>query len=176
MTAIAHPFSELNSSQERAHYIAAAGGLERVVQSANGSLPVTLPLVEALILGLMRQGVTKYLAIFGHGSTAIADVLRVYESAGLVRCWHYRNEVEMAHAATAFSWIYGEVAAVVTSIGPGALQAMAASLVASSNGIGVYHLYGDETTHGEGYNMQQVPKPAQGLFGQITSLMGASNT
>ena len=65
---------------------------------------------------------------------------------------------------------------VVTSIGPGALQAMAASLVASSNGVGVYHLYGDETTHGEGYNMQQVPKPAQGVFSQITSLMGASYT
>ena len=137
---------------------------------------MTLPLVEALILGLMRQGVTKYLAIFGHGSTAIADVLRVYEGAGLVRCWQFRNEVEMAHAATALSWVYGEVAAVVTSIGPGALQAMAASLAASSNGVGVYHLYGDETTHGEGYNMQQVPKPTQGVFGQITSLMGASYT
>ena len=124
----------------------------------------------------MRQGVTKYLAIFGHGSTAMADVLRVYEAAGLVRCWQFRNEVEMAHAATALSWVYGEVPAVVTSIGPGALQAMAASLVASSNGVGVYHLYGDETTHGEGYNMQQVPKPAQGVFGQITALMGASYT
>jgi 3D-(3,5/4)-trihydroxycyclohexane-1,2-dione acylhydrolase (decyclizing) len=82
----------------------------------------------------------------------------------------------MAHAATALSWVYGEVPAVVTSIGPGALQAMAASLAASSNGVGVYHLYGDETTHGEGYNMQQVPKPAQGVFSQISSLMGASYT
>jgi 3D-(3,5/4)-trihydroxycyclohexane-1,2-dione acylhydrolase (decyclizing) len=124
----------------------------------------------------MRQRVTKYLAIFGHGSTALADVLRVYEAAGLVRCWQFRNEVEMAHAATALSWVYGEVPAVVTSIGPGALQAMAASLAASSNSIGVYHLYGDETTHGEGYNMQQVPKPAQGVFSQISSLMGASYT
>jgi len=32
----------------------------------------------------------------------------------------------------------------------------------------VYHIYGDETTHGEGYNMQQVPKPQQHLFGQMT--------
>ena len=53
---------------------------------------------------------------------------------------------------------------------------MAGSLAAASNGIGVYHLYGDETTHGEGYNMQQVPKPDQGLFGRITALMGASYT
>src|SRR5690606_31318430 len=115
-------------------------------------------------------------AIFGHGSTALADVLRHYEAAGLVRVWQFRNEVEMAHAATALRWIYGETAAVVTSIGPGALQAMAASLAASSNGIGVYHIYGDETTHGEGYNMQQIPKPQQGLFGQVTAAMSRSYT
>ena len=61
-------------------------------------------------------------------------------------------------------------------IGPGALQAMAASIVSSSNGIGVHHIYGDETTHGEGYNMQQVPKREQGMFGQITAFMGSSYT
>ena len=119
---------------------------------------------------------TKYLAVFGHGSTALGEALRIYEEAGLVRCWQFRNEVEMAHAGTALRWIYGEPSAVVTSIGPGALQAMAGSLVAASNGVGIYHLYGDETTHGEGYNMQQVPKPVQGLFGQITALMGQSYT
>ena len=176
MSEPARRLGDLASPDERARFIAAAGGLDRLVEQGACGEPVTLPLVEALILGLMRQGVTKYLAVFGHGSTAIADVLRVYEAAGLVRCWQYRNEVEMAHAATALSWVYGEIPAVVTSIGPGALQAMAASLAASSNGVGVYHIYGDETTQGEGYNMQQVPKPAQGIFGQITALMGASYT
>ena len=119
---------------------------------------------------------TKYLAIFGHGSTALGEVLRVYEGQGLVRCRQFRNEVAMAHAGTALRWVYGEPCALVTSIGPGALQAMAGSLAAASNGVGVYHLYGDETTHGEGYNMQQVPKPAQGLFGRMTALMGESYT
>ena len=176
MQAESHRFADLPSSEARARYLAKAGGLQAMLATDGSGQTVTLPLVEALVLGLMRQGVTKYLAIFGHGSTALADVLRVYEAAGLVRCWQFRNEVEMAHAATALSWVYGEVPAVVTSIGPGALQAMAASLVASSNGVGVYHLYGDETTHGEGYNMQQVPKPAQGVFSQISSLMGASYT
>ncbi|MBN8629683.1 MAG: thiamine pyrophosphate-binding protein [Rhodobacterales bacterium] len=168
--------SDLATTGDRARFLAQAGGLEAFLK-ADGSGPlVTLPLAEALVLGLMRQGVTKYLAIFGHGSTSLAEVLRFYEAAGLVHCWQFRNEVEMAHAATALSWVYGEVPAVVTSIGPGALQALSASLVASSNGVGVYHLYGDETTHGEGYNMQQVPKPAQGVFSQISSLMGASYT
>ena len=80
----------------------------------------------------------------------------------------------MAHAATSLSWAYGEVPAVVTSIGPGALQAMAGSLAAASNGVGLYHIYGDETTFGEGYNMQQVPKREQHIYGQITALMGQS--
>ena len=44
---------------------------------------------------------------------------------------------------------------------------MAGSLAAASNGVGVYHIYGDETTRGEGYNMQQVPKPDQGIFGTL---------
>ncbi|MCY4496792.1 MAG: thiamine pyrophosphate-binding protein, partial [Rhodospirillaceae bacterium] len=165
-----------SSVEDRAAWLAAAGGLPTAIRDGLLSAPVVLPLAEALVLGLMRQGVTKYLAILGHGSTAIGEILRIYSKHGLVRCWQFRNEVEMAHAATALRWIYGEPSAVVTSIGPGALQAMAGSLVSASNGVGVYHLYGDETTHGEGYNMQQVPKPVQGLFGQITSLMGQSYT
>ena len=80
----------------------------------------------------------------------------------------------MAHAATALRWQYGELSAVVTSIGPGAMQAFAGSLAAASNGVGVYHIYGDETTFGEGYNMQQVPKEEQGLFGRMTAIMGQS--
>ncbi len=160
----------------RAAWLAQAGGLQAAIDAGRLEDPVGLPLAEALVLGLMRQGVTKYLAIFGHGSTTFGEVLRVYEAHGLVRCWQFRNEVEMAHAATALRWVHGEPCAVVTSIGPGALQAMAGSLAAASNGIGVYHIYGDETTHGEGYNMQQVPKPEQGLFGRITALMGRSYT
>lgn len=162
--------------EARASWLARAGGLEAAIAGGQLSAPVTLPLVEALVLGLMRQGVRKYLAVFGHGSTALGEVLRVYEKAGLIRCWQFRNEIEMAHAGTALRWIYGEACAVVTSIGPGALQALAGSLAAASNGIGIYHLYGDETTHGEGYNMQQIPKPAQGLYGQLTSVMGHSYT
>jgi 3D-(3,5/4)-trihydroxycyclohexane-1,2-dione acylhydrolase (decyclizing) len=126
------------------------------------------------VLGLLKQGVRKYFAIFGHGSTDLGNVLRIYEEEGVTRTINCRNEVEMAHAATALRWQYGELSAVVTSIGPGAMQAFAGSLAAASNGVGVYHIYGDETTYGEGYNMQQVPKEEQGLFGRMTAVMGQS--
>ena len=161
---------------DRAAWFAREGGISAALDRHAFDEPVTLPLTEALVLGLLRQGVSKYLVIFGHGSTELGETLRVYEAAGLVRCYQFRNEVEMSHAGTALRMIYDEPCAVVTSIGPGALQAMAGSLAAASNGVGIYHLYGDETTHGEGYNMQQVPKPEQGLFGRITSAMGGAYT
>lgn len=158
----------------RARAIRTAGGLAEAVASGALESIVEVSLSEGLVLGLLKQGVRKYFAIFGHGSTDLGEALRVYEEEGITRTVNCRNEVEMAHAATALAWQYGETCAVVTSIGPGALQAMAGSLAATSNGVGVYHIYGDETTFGEGYNMQQIPKEQQGLFGQITALMGQS--
>jgi len=158
----------------RAGAIARAGGIDAAL--AKNALPriVEATLSEAMVLGLLKQGVRKYFAIFGHGSTDLGNVLRIYEEEGITRTVNCRNEVEMAHAATALRWQYGELSAVVTSIGPGAMQALAGSLAAASNGVGVYHIYGDETTFGEGYNMQQVPKEEQGLFGRITAVMGGS--
>jgi 3D-(3,5/4)-trihydroxycyclohexane-1,2-dione acylhydrolase (decyclizing) len=161
----------------RARAIAAAGGVEQALaKGPTKGLPklVETTLSEALVLGLLKQGVRKYFAIFGHGSTDLGDVLRLYEEEGATRTVNCRNEVEMAHAATALRWQYGELSAVVTSIGPGAMQAFAGSLAAASNGVGVYHIYGDETTYGEGYNMQQVPKQEQGAFGRMTAIMGQS--
>ena len=167
---------EADAIAERAHLIASAGGLSGALDRGLLSPVATLSLAEALILGLLKQGVRKYLAIFGHGNTALGEVLRIYEAAGVTRAYQFRNEVAMAHAATQLSWQYGEVAAVLTSIGPGALHAFAGSLAAASNGIGVYHIYGDETTWGEGYNMQQVPKPRQAAYATLTNVMGRSYT
>lgn len=159
---------------ERARAVARAGGVSQAV--AGGQIPVSIDCTvsEALVLGLLKQGVKKYCAIFGHGSTDLAEVLRIYAAEGALSVYAFRNEVAMAHAATALRWQYGEQVAVVTSIGPGALQAMAGSLAAASNGVGVWHIYGDETTHDEGFNMQQIPKHQQGLYGQLTAVMGES--
>jgi 3D-(3,5/4)-trihydroxycyclohexane-1,2-dione acylhydrolase (decyclizing) len=163
-----------DTRQARARAIRTAGSIEAAL--ATGAVPklVETTLAEALVLGLLKQGVRKYLAIFGHGSTELGEVLRTYEQEGLTRTFNCRNEVAMAHAATALRWQHGEIPAVVTSIGPGAMQAFAGSLASASNGVGVYHIYGDETTFGEGYNMQQVPKEEQHLFGQMTAIIGRS--
>jgi 3D-(3,5/4)-trihydroxycyclohexane-1,2-dione acylhydrolase (decyclizing) len=139
-----------------------------------GKMPrrLDLTLSEALVIGLLRQGVRTYLAVLGHGSTEVGEVLRVYQEAGLVKVVGVRSEIEASHAAAALRWVNGEKAAVVTSIGPGALQALAASLVPASDGIGVWYLFGDETTEDEGFNMQQIPKHEQGLYLHLAATVG----
>ncbi|PWB84663.1 MAG: thiamine pyrophosphate-binding protein, partial [Methylocystaceae bacterium] len=68
-----------NGVRERARAIFQAGGLNQAL--AAGLLPrhVKVSLSEAVVLGLLKQSVRKYIAVFGHGSTDLADVLRVYE-------------------------------------------------------------------------------------------------
>src|ERR1700691_1061679 len=90
----------LQQMRARARAIRDAGGVEAAL--AKGSVPklIDTTLSEALVLGLLKQGVRKYLAIFGHGSTDLGELLRVYEAEGVTRTYNSRNEVEMAHAAT----------------------------------------------------------------------------
>lgn len=156
----------------RSQAIAAAGGLDAAIDS--GKLPkrIDTTLSEALVLGLLRQEVTRFLVVLGHGSTEIGEVLRVYEQAGLLETYAVRHETAASHAATALRWVTGEKVAVVTSIGPGAMHAFAGSLATASDGLGVYYLFGDETTEDEGPNMQQIPKHEQHLFLKLCSTMG----
>ena len=148
--------------------------LEHAEALLRNELPrhLDLTLSEALIIGLLRQGVKNYFTVLGHGSTEIGEILRIYQSAGLLKVFGLRSEIEASHAAAALRWAKGEKAAVVTSIGPGALQALAASLTPASNGTGVWYLFGDETSEDEGFNMQQIPKHEQGLFLQLAATMG----
>ncbi len=159
---------------QRAAAMARAGGLDAAI--ASGALPprADISLSEAIVLGLLVQGVRNYLGIFGHGSTDVGEVLRVYAEAGLVKVFPVRHETEAVHAATALRWVTGEKSAVFTSIGPGALHALAGSLAAVSDGLGLWLLVGDETTEDEGPNMQQIPRADQGLFQKLFStMMGA---
>jgi 3D-(3,5/4)-trihydroxycyclohexane-1,2-dione acylhydrolase (decyclizing) len=160
----------------RARAIAAAGGiepaLERGALSSTSSGRIDASLSEIIVLGLIRQGVRVFLCVLGHGSTEIGEVLRVYQQAGLVRVLGLRSEIEASHAAAALRWVTGEKAAVVTSIGPGALQALAASIAPASDGLGVWYLFGDETTEDEGPNMQQIPAYDQHSFLKLCSAMG----
>ena len=156
----------------RAKAIRTHGTLQKAVEAKILKQFQDISLSEAVVLGLVNQGVKTFIGIFGHGMTDVGEVLRVYEEEQAVRVINVRNEVEASHAAAMLRWKYGEVSAVFTSIGPGAMHALAGSLVPLSNGLGVYYLMGDETSHSEGPNMQQIPKREQELFLRILSTMG----
>ena len=158
--------------RERAQAISKAGGIQAALSSGVLAGRIDTTLSEAIVLGLLRQQVRVFLSVLGHGSTEIGEVLRIYQETGLVRLCGVRSEVEASHAATALRWVTGEKAAVVTSIGPGALHALAASIVPASDGIGIWYLYGDETTEDEGPNMQQIPRYEQHTFLKLCSAMG----
>jgi len=157
---------------ERAKALSKAGSLGNAIESGAIPLRNDMTLSEIIVLGLWAQGVKNFIGIFGHGSTEIGEVLRIYESAGLAKMFPVRHETAAAHAASALRWVTGEKAAVVTSIGPGALHALAGALTPVSNGLGVWFLLGDETTEDEGPNMQQIPRAEQGLFLRLFSAMG----
>jgi len=171
-----HPFQKREllavDRAKRAQAIAKAGSIPAARRA--GSLPkfIDVTVSEALVMGLILQEVRKFVGVFGHGSTEIGEILRIYQEAGLVQVFNVRSELEASHAATALRWSTGEKAAVFTSIGPGALQALAASLAPASDGLGVWYLLGDETTEDEGPNMQQIPRNEQELFLKLYSQMG----
>jgi 3D-(3,5/4)-trihydroxycyclohexane-1,2-dione acylhydrolase (decyclizing) len=153
----------------RANQIKEAGNITNAISTGKLSRFQDISVSEAVVMGLLLQSVKKFISVFGHGTTEIGEVLRIYQQAGLVRVYNVRSEIEASHAASALRWITGEKTAVVASIGPGPLQALAASLVPLNNGLGVWYILGDETTEDEGPNFQQIPRPEQGLFHRLFS-------
>lgn len=158
--------------EKRARILSESKTLQSALEQGSLEQFQDISVSEALVLGLLNQEVTKYIGILGHGNTDIANIISLYEEHDLVKLYNVRHETEAAHCATMLKWQYGETSAVLTSIGPGALHAFAGSLVSASNGIGVYHIYGDETTQDEGPNMQQLPTPTQAGFLKTVGNMG----
>ena len=158
----------------RAAAIAVHGSLRAAIDARATPATATASLAELVVLGLLEQDVRTYVGVLGHGSTTLGEVLRIYESAGVVRFAAVRHETEAAHAASALRIATGQRAAVVTSIGPGALHAFAGSLTSALNGVGVWHIYGDATTEAEGPNMQDLPGSVQSGWQRLASTMGGS--
>lgn len=164
--------ARIEQRRKRAKEIKTYGTIRKAVEAGSLEQFQDISLSEAVVLGLINQGVRTFVGIFGHGMTDVGEVLRIYEEEGAVKTVNVRNEVEASHVASMLRWKYGEVSAVFTSIGPGALQAVAGSLVPLANGLGIYYLMGDETSHSEGPNMQQIPRREQELFLRVLSTFG----
>jgi len=84
----------------RARAIRQAGSLEAALTSGTVPAEITVTVSEGVVLGLLRQGVRKYLVVLSHGNTDLGEILRIYSDEGVVRVFHCRNEIAMTHAAT----------------------------------------------------------------------------
>jgi len=166
----------IEQRKKRAQAFKKYGTLRKAVEAGYLDKFEDISLSEAVVMGLVNQGVTSFVGIFGHGMTDVGEALRIYQEEGIVRVYNVRNEIEASHTAAMLRWKYNEAAAVFTSIGPGAMQATAASLLPLSNGLGIYYLFGDETTHSEGPNMQQIPRREEELFLRLLSTLGPAYT
>lgn len=166
----------IENRRKRAQALKKYGTLRKAVEAGALEQFQDISLSEAVVLGLVNQGVKIFVGIFGHGSTDVAEALRIYDSEGVVKTVNVRNETEASHTASMLRWKYDTPAAVFTSIGPGAMLAAAGSLVPLSNGLGIYYLMGDETTHSEGPNMQQIPRREQENFLKVLSGFGPTYT
>jgi hypothetical protein len=71
------PHDELTRQRAaRAVALVQAGDLSSAISRTLIPKVVSLTLSEALVLGLWRQGVPHFFAVFGHGSTEIGEVLQ----------------------------------------------------------------------------------------------------
>ncbi len=65
--------------KDRADTIKRYSSLQKSILSNHMPQFQDVSVSEALVLGLLNQGVSKYIGIFGHGSTDVADILSIYE-------------------------------------------------------------------------------------------------
>ena len=82
---VAKGADRVSETRARARAIQAAGGIDQALAGGTLSRLVNVSLSESLILGLLKQRVSTFFAIFGHGSTDIANVLSVYDEEGVTR-------------------------------------------------------------------------------------------
>ena len=73
--------------RERAEVIAAHSGVLEALRAGALDSSIDVTLSEALVLGLLAQDVRSFLTVFGHGSTEIGEVLRIYADAGVVKVY-----------------------------------------------------------------------------------------
>jgi 3D-(3,5/4)-trihydroxycyclohexane-1,2-dione acylhydrolase (decyclizing) len=115
---------------------------------------VKLTMAQALVRHLAAQRaevdgkevplVAGVWAIFGHGNVAgLGEALQAARS--LLPTWRGQNEQSMGHAAVAYAKAMARrrLAAVTTSIGPGATNLVTAAAVAHVNRLPVLFLPGD---------------------------------
>ena len=94
----------IEQRRKRAKEIKTYGTLQKAVEAGSLKQFQDISLSEAVVLGLLNQGVRTFIGIFGHGMTDVGEVLRIYEEENAIRTVNVRNEVEASHVASMLRW------------------------------------------------------------------------
>ena len=69
----------MEQRRKRAKEIKTHGTIRKAVEAGSLEQFQDISLSEAVVLGLINQGVKTFVGIFGHGMTDVGEVLRIYE-------------------------------------------------------------------------------------------------
>ena len=69
----------MNEIEKRAATVAKHTTPYEALQSGAMEQFQDITVSEAVVLGLLNQGVRKFIGVFGHGSTDVGEILRAYE-------------------------------------------------------------------------------------------------
>lgn len=109
---------------------------------------------QALVDGLVGEGVEVVFGIFGHGNVQLSHAL--YERRDRIRFITVRNEQAGVHAAAAMARLTGRPQAVTTSVGPGATNLVTGAAMARINRWPVLLLPGEVFAENVGPVLQQL--------------------
>ena len=109
---------------------------------------------QALVEGLIAEGVEYVFGIFGHGNVQLGQALA--ERRDRLRYVPVRNEQAGVHAAAAYARLTGRPQAVTTSVGPGATNLVTGAAMARINRWPVLLLPGEVFAENVGPVLQQL--------------------
>ena len=112
---------------------------------------------QALVEGLIAEGVPIVLGIFGHGNVQLGQALSAARDR--IRFIPVKNEQAAVHTALAYARMCGRPLAVTTSIGPGATNLVTGAACARINRWPVLLLPGEIFSEGVGPLLQQLESP-----------------
>lgn len=109
---------------------------------------------QALVEGMVAEGVEIVFGLFGHGNVQLGHAL--HGARDRLRFITVRNEQAGVHAAAAYAWMTGRPQAVTTSVGPGATNLVTGAACARINRWPVLLLPGEVFAENVGPVLQQL--------------------
>ena len=110
---------------------------------------------EYIVDAMIRMGIEYVIGIPGHGCLAVFDALRERVAKGEIRYIQARQEMSAVHLADGYYRASGRPAAVLTSIGAGAVNAALGIATSYVDSTPVLVLTGDAHTHMRGVGLLQ---------------------